>query len=158
VKKLMVLLMLAAAPLQAQWFAKDSAHPESFLSMAPVDSLPGYWEYGQPKIYERWWNDIAACESNAMPEAGITLPANHVDVRFFEVNGRAFMPPAFGFWLDGATYPVLNEIYLASKMVFNEETVKHEMLHWILWQAGFRMKNFHPKEMFEICGIHRTGP
>jgi hypothetical protein len=151
VKKLIVLLMLVAAPLQAQWFSRNGAHPEKFQRMGAVDSLPAYWEYGQPKIYAQWWTEIAKCED-------LPLPDSRKDVRFFEVNGKVFMPAGFMFWLDGATYPASNEIYLTSLYVLDEAVVKHEMLHWLLWDAGFRLKSFHPIEMFETCGIHRTGP
>lgn len=151
-KKLIVALLLVfASTAQAQWWKRDNAHPEGFIQMAPVDSLPKFWEYGQPKIYETWWKEIAACEH-------IKLPESHNRVRFFEVNAAAYIPTGFVFWVDGATYPTISEIYLATPYVFSEEVVKHEMLHWIIWADGYRLVDQHPIEMFEICGIHQTGP
>lgn len=151
-KKLIVAFLLVfASTAQAQWWKRDNAHAENFGQMAPVDSLRKFWEYGQPKIYEAWWHEIAACER-------IKLPESHKQVRFFEVNGAAFMPAEFPLWLDGATYPAISEIYLATPYVLNKEVVTHEMLHWIIWTDGYRLINQHPIEMFEVCGLHRTGP
>lgn len=151
-KKLIVAFLLVfASTAHAQWWAGDEAHPENFQRMAPVDMLEPYREYRQKKIYETWWREIAECE-------GLELPGSYKQVRFFHVNGRAFMPAEYPVWLDGLTYPKIGRIYVATPYIFSEALVKHEMLHWILWALGYRLTDQHPVEMFEKCGIHIQGP
>lgn len=151
-KKLIVAFLLVfASSAQAQFWKRDNAHAEHFITMAPVDSLDKFWEYGQPKVYEQWWHEIADCEH-------IRLPESHTQVRFFEVNGAAFIPTGALWYDDGVTYPRIDQIYLATPYVFSKEVVMHEMLHWIIWADGYRLFNDHPIEMFETCGIHRLGP
>jgi hypothetical protein len=145
---------IAAAQSQARYepdwrFYEKDGQPRSGM-------LAWIAPYNVPEVYEQWWHEIADCE-------GFSLPPEHSLIRFYAVNAPLFLPVSMlgyasqGIHLLALTDPIKREIYLGLSYVLREELVKHEMLHVILWEHGYRLGERHPPEFFEKCGIHPTG-
>lgn len=113
-------------------------------------------EYTQPFIYSLWWAQIADCEGLEIP-----TPEQQASVQWFLVPSNFFtMDDWIGDPMLAGTWDKEPSIYMGQPYVFEEATVKHEMLHVELRWAGFELKNWHPVELFERpdCGIHITMP
>lgn len=142
-KRILLLGALCIASL-----AGAQERPEPILTFEPrADStVPVVREFAAPPIYFKWWQEIADCE-------GLDLPLQRVGaIQFFEVLDTTFTPTGGNEDL-GATVTEVSQVFLATPQVWNEQTVKHEMLHNILDWAGFDFGVYHPAEFFERCGL-----
>ncbi|MFN2636973.1 MAG: hypothetical protein ABR585_08105 [Gemmatimonadaceae bacterium] len=100
--------------------------------------------------YPRWWKETAAC-------ASIPLPGSRADsVQFYYVNAVDFAPVP----TDKPNRMVVGVVYAANEQIFlsvlrarNEITVKHEMLHQILYWWGERNWDNDNRPEFERCGL-----
>lgn len=114
---------------------------------------PGYTnttiEYPQPDLYEGWWHEIADCES-------LPLPPQHSQVRFFALSAREFWPLVSPGWAIGYAMTPRGEILLAFPYIADPTTVKHEMLHFLLYW-NHETKETHPIDRFGVDGIGMCG-
>lgn len=102
-------------------------------------------------MYDRWWHEVASCE-------GLKLPSYYVLVRYVQINYPYFN-------LQGDRRATAGSVYLGYSFVeewqmfvaitrrFDEEVVKHEMVHFLLFWAGIA-KGGHPAKYFGgRCGF-----
>lgn len=115
-----------------------------------IDSLDWIGLYEQLEPYPRWWKETAAC-------AGIPLPASRPDsVQFYYVNAPEFVPTPIekgSRMVAGITYAASEQIYMSILRVRDRTTVKHEMLHQILYWWGETNWHDHTRPEFERCGL-----
>lgn len=142
-----ILLLPALAKLGAQGRLPPVVTPGEWLK---ADfTLPDMREYEQPAIYDAWWAEIAQCEHVILP---VELARS---VRFVFVNSETMVvdmdPGVYGF----SSAPT-KTIYIALAQIYNEQIIKHEMLHWLDYVNGIdEGRTYHPRSRFEVCGIHQ---
>jgi hypothetical protein len=134
--------------------AQHEAHPVGWAGFPVMEISIPVTEYSAPFIYSLWWSEIAACQGAPMPDGQMQK-----SVQWFVVASNHFTLDDNQGGILAGTYPDAATIYMGQPYVFDEGTVKHEMLHMMLFWAGYRFKNFHPKELFERpdCGISIVG-
>ena len=117
-----------------------------------IQSLDWVGLYDQLEPYARWWKETAAC-------AGIPLPPSRPDsVQFYYVNAVDFVPVPTDKpdrMVAGVTYAAREQIFLSVLRLRNEITVKHEMLHEILFWWGERDWDNDARNEFMKCGLDR---
>ena len=98
--------------------------------------------------YDDWWRETANCAGKKLHEAQIA------SVQFYYVNSVDFAPArgAHGM-VVGATYAQFKQIYVAVRHITRDVTVKHEMLHQILYWSGVPNWNDDRRTEFERCGL-----
>jgi hypothetical protein len=110
------------------------------------------------KIYERWWHEIAECQ--ALP-----LPPQHTRIEWVHVNAIHFYdadrdhPDSTGriAWDIGKSYIPTGVIMIALPYKYDEEVIKHEMTHWLIFWSGAKNKEDHPALFFSgRCGVWET--
>ena len=115
-----------------------------------IDSLDWIGLYEQLEPYPRWWKETAGC-------AGIPLPASRPDsVQFYYINAPEFVPTPIeqgAKMVAGITYTSNEQIYLAVVRVRDQFTVKHEMLHQILYWWGEPDWHDDARPEFKRCGL-----
>ncbi len=128
-------LLLALALLFAVSAHAQRPRPSADIVLRPTWSLV-ILEFPEPAIYERWWREIADCEH-------LPLPAEHLNVRYFAVNGREFGISNIDWlirgvmnWAIGYSIPNKNEMYLAFPYLDEEYLFKHEATHFLMYWAG----------------------
>lgn len=120
------------------------------------EAVPMIGQYPAPKAYHRWWNEIAECEGLVVPNDSI------VDlITFFEVNAGSFeYNDNRDYAVLGVSVPQEGLMYLSIAQLWNEQTVKHEFLHFQLYfvfKGTYNQSNAdHPKEFFNRCGMTAT--
>jgi hypothetical protein len=105
-------------------------------------------EYAQDATYAKWWNEIASCEGLKRPDS-----AKIAKVRFFVVPVSKFSLDLNVEPLVAASDAKLGEVYVGNTSVWDESTIKHEMLHMELGWSGYEFKQYHPVEFFAACGL-----
>lgn len=126
-------------------------------SVAMVDSTAAPTaRYVHDEIYERWWREIAACE-------GLALPPAHAFVRWFYINALFFADSAVALeeehagrdvtWLAAGSYLFEMQTFVALPYLYDEEVIKHEMLHWLLMWSGIAVDG-HPVPYYGRCGVY----
>lgn len=149
--RLMLALALALLPV--------ASHAQRTLPSAEIVLRPGWkpviLEYPAPPEYERWWQEIADCE-------GMKLPPEHLNVRYFAVNGREFGIAGFWYWIRGTvnwaigySSPDKGEMYIAFPYLDEEYLFKHEALHFLQYYAGEQIG--HPVERYGRDGVGMCG-
>lgn len=115
-----------------------------------IQSLDWVGLYDQLEPYARWWKETAAC-------AGIPLPASRPDsVQFYYVNAVDFAPIPTdkpNRMVAGVAYAASEQIFMSVLRVRNEITVKHEMLHQILYWWGERDWDDDARAEFKRCRL-----
>jgi hypothetical protein len=140
---------LALVALAAASVAGAQSRPLPVLTLEPrADSTTAeIREFAPPPIYFRWWQEIARCE-------GLPLPLEQIGaIRFFEVRDSSFTPTGERGRDLAATRTDVGQVYLATPYVWDEQAVKHEMVHNLLDWAGYDFGGFHPAEFFDRCGL-----
>jgi hypothetical protein len=108
------------------------------------------------KIYERWWKEIALCQ-------GLPLPVDHFRIEWVHVNAIHFIdadhdqPDSTGNynWSIGKSYLGWGVIMIALPYKYDEETIKHEMTHLLIYWAGEKNASDHPRLHFDgRCGVY----
>jgi hypothetical protein len=142
---LLVALIVLATPARAQTHVPFDA--TSDVRHKTVAS-----EYPQDETYAKWWKEVAQCE-------GLTLPdsATIAKVKFYVVPVARFSVDVDTLSLIAASDTKAGEVYVSSTNVWNESTIKHEMLHHEMQWAGFKFPQYHPVELFATCGIKVYG-
>jgi hypothetical protein len=142
----MVIALAIATPAMAQ------IHVPFDATSGEVRSHTVANEYPQDATYAKWWNEIASCEGLKLPDS-----ATIAKVRFFVV-------PVSKFSLDLSTEPLVaasdakvGEVYVGNTSVWDESTIKHEMLHIELGWNGYGFEQYHPVEFFAACGLKVYG-
>jgi hypothetical protein len=156
---LLSLLVGVAVPTQAQhqqpiakWlFSEDSTGKDS-IQVVFLPPFPIVTKIIPPMIYDKWWKEIMQC-------SGLTVPNSLTqNVEFFSVLGK------YGFMIEGLDYSNgffggytmawKQQIYLAVDEVLDKKVVKHEMLHFLLYNYG-NSEN-HPALYFkQKCKLSR---
>jgi hypothetical protein len=115
-----------------------------------IDSLDWIGLYEQLEPYSRWWKETAAC-------AGIPLPASRPDsVQFYYINAPEFVPAPIekgNKMVAGITYAASEQIYISILRARDQITVKHEMLHQILYWWGETNWHDDARPEFRRCGL-----
>ena len=143
---LMVLILAFATPASAQ-------------SHVPFDATSGEVrhhtvanQYPQDATYAKWWKEIASCEGLKPPDS-----ATIAKVRFFVVPVAKFSLDLNPEPLVAASDAKVGEVYVGNTSVWNETTIKHEMLHIELGWNGYEFEQYHPVEFFAACGLKVYG-
>jgi hypothetical protein len=146
---LIACLILCTREAEAQGFPPSPVRPET----PPVSAdYPEQFRFAPPKIYEKWWREIAECHDLVFP------PELAVKVRFFAVNAETMMIGDHGQALAFSP-PWLATIYVVLPHVYTESIIKHEFLHQLLtWNGIDQGRDWHPAKYFEHCGIRTTYP
>jgi hypothetical protein len=146
-----LLALTALAPLPAS--AQRPAVMTSFRhagTIKHIRSLDWIGLYDQLEPYARWWKETAAC-------AGIPLPASRLgSVQFYFVNAVDFAPTPTDKpdrMMVGVTYAASEQIFIAIRHIRIEATVKHEMMHQILYWWGEPGWHDDAREEFSRCGL-----
>jgi hypothetical protein len=115
-----------------------------------IQSLDWIGLYDQLAPYTRWWKETAAC-------AGIPLNTARVDsVQFYFVNAVDFAPTPTdkpNHMMIGVTYGASEQIFIAIRHARTERTVRHEMMHQILYWWGESDWHDDTHEAFKRCGL-----
>jgi hypothetical protein len=115
-----------------------------------IQSLDWVGLYDPLEPYMRWWKETATC-------AGIPLPEIRLDsVQFYFVNAVDFAPTPTDKpdrMVVGVTYAASEQIFIAVRHIRTETTVKHEMLHQILYWWGEPAWHDDGREEFSRCGL-----
>ena len=109
-------------------------------------------EYPQDATYAKWWNEIASCEGLKPPD-----PSTIAKVRFFVVPVSKFSLDLNLEPLVAASDGKVGEVYVGNTSVWDENTIKHEMLHIELGWNGYEFDQYHPVEFFAACGLKVYG-
>lgn len=119
-----------------------------------IDTLDWVGLYEQLDPYARWWKETAAC-------ADIPLPASRTDsVQFYYINAPDFLPiptDKMDRMVAGVTYAANEQIYLSVLRLRDQTTVKHEMLHQILYWWGEKDWHDDARPEFKRCGLEKVG-
>ena len=119
-------------------------------SIKHIESLDWIGLYDQLETYPRWWKETATC-------AGIPLPAARIDsVQFYFVNAVDFAPTPTDKpdrMMVGVTYAASEQIFIAVRHIRVETTVKHEMMHQLLYWWGEPAWHDDAREEFSRCGL-----
>lgn len=104
-----------------------------------------------PVIYNKWWEEICSCAKLKM-----TMPA----INWFYVEPE---PGIFGFVCpqkdegmmrcDGFWKAAGPEIFIIRYKQMDERTIKHEMLHEILWRSKIDQRFMSHHKLFKKCKI-----
>jgi hypothetical protein len=115
-----------------------------------IQSLDWIGLYDQLEPYARWWKETAAC-------AGIPLPRLRIDsVQFYHINAADFAPTPTDKpdrMVVGVTYAASEQIFIAIRHLRTETTVKHEMMHQILYWWGEPAWDDDGRGEFSRCGL-----
>ena len=148
--KLFVVLALFSILIAAPIHAQDTVR---------VDSVPSYQRVVRDKpntiiklthppiVFEKWWKEIRNCAGleKSLPEKPfpyLTWYVMYSDLFFLNNSERP---------VDGVTYAWHDEILITIPSVASEKIVKHEMLHYQLWQLGQDWTHNNP--LFKKCDI-----
>jgi hypothetical protein len=114
-----------------------------------IPSLDWIGLYDPLALYAQWWKETAAC-------AGIPLPARTDSVQFYYVNAVDFAPMPTdkpGRMVIGVTYAAREQVFIAVRHARTEKTVKHEMMHQILYWWGEKDWDDDAHPEFKRCGL-----
>lgn len=118
-----------------------------------VPSLPWAGLYTALPQYARWWTETSDC-------AGALVPLSRRDsVQFYYVNAEEFAPTGKvrpRMMAVGATYAAFEQIYIAIPQISREITVKHEMMHQILYWSRVPDWEDDARPEFKRCGLELT--
>lgn len=119
----------------------------------PLDStLPMLSEYRAPPIYKQWAREVAECQGlEPLPDSVFAK------IQFFQINASVFRFEKDGPIVLAVTFLKSRQTFLGAPYIWIESLIKHELLHIILDFNGYRLGNFHPVEIFTVCGLYRTG-
>jgi len=138
---LLGLLLWWPSPLVAQT-------PNVYILALPSTETGTIAYYSAPLIYKNWWNEVKKC-------ANITdVPDNFLNrLTWVSVDSDGFMAMGHGPYM-GYTYAWDNEIWVLRRYMMDERLIKHEMLHYLLWNTTPRIEG-HPIE-FITCNLMKS--
>lgn len=108
------------------------------------------------KVYERWWREISECQ-------GLPLPPEHVRLEWVHVNAIHFVDADRDtadsdgeiWWALGKSYLATGVVMIALPYKYDEQVIKHEMTHWLIYWAGEKNREDHPPLHFDgSCGVY----
>jgi len=144
--RILALLSLASA-LQAQRPAIMNGYRHEGTEKL-IPSLDWAGLYTPLPQYDDWWRETAKCAGKKLQ------PAQIASVQFYYVNSVDFAPAQGPVRIVvGATYAQFKQIYVAVRHITRDVTVKHEMLHQILYWSGVPNWNDDSRSEFERCGL-----
>lgn len=149
--KLLPFALLVSVALAQPATAQRPQH--TFYSADTVAAV----QYGQPEIYRKWWAETAECARKVLPDLVIPDSSVTAKVSFYYLPATLFVVGDYPGTDLAATWVNEPAIYVGQPYVWEEGTIRHEMLHYILALNGYEFKGFHPKELFESCGLHVFG-
>ena len=107
------------------------------------DEVAAY--YSPPSVYFKWWKEVRVCTNTKdVPEK------RFYDLKWAHVRADGFLASGRGPYI-GYTYAWLNEIWIIDDRVLDKQVVKHEMLHFLLWNQG-KVAADHPPIFFK-CNL-----
>jgi hypothetical protein len=148
----MGLTTFSAPQLSAQRQAVVTSVRHSNTEKA-VDKLDWVGLYDQLDPYRRWWKETADCISIPLPESRLD------SVQFYFVNAPDFVPAPTdkpSRVVVGVTYAASEQIYLSATRLRDERTVKHEMMHQILFWWGERDWDNDGRPEFKQCNLDKV--
>jgi hypothetical protein len=115
-----------------------------------VPTLDWIGAYEQLSPYSSWWKETAAC-------AGVPLPEGRPNaVEFFYVNAIDFAPTPtdkHDSMVAAVTYASREQIFVSILRARDETTVKHEMMHQILYWWGEKNWDDDSRAEFKRCKL-----
>lgn len=154
----LMLLLLMALPLRAQtrtWIHNPLVHTDS----VQVIVLPDIPAVGQivspPDVYAKWWTEISQC--TGLPIADSTKAR----IKYYWVSSAPFVientKTVTGDWYQFLAWSDIMEgrLYLTWNAVTDEHIVKHEMIHFLMFNNG--KLGGHPPEYFNKCHVETPG-
>ena len=148
-----IVLATATAPSARQaWGQRPSIvttvrHANTVKEIESLDWI-GLFDPLEP--YARWWKEASDCASIPLP------PLRPDSVQFYYVNAPDFAPLPTdkpNRMVAGATYAASEEIFLSVKRLRDEKSVKHEMLHQILYWWGEKDWDNDSRPEFRRCKL-----
>jgi hypothetical protein len=134
--------------------AKAQMH---LFRMTPrVDTTQSVSERYKAEIYEKWWREIANCQGLPLPGAYKHVRWYHINALFFADAREALEADLAGRrieWALGKSYTFEYQIFVALPYKFDEQVIKHEMLHFLLLWDGQPLSPVHPKPYYARCGM-----
>lgn len=142
-KKLLIFLLILITPI-TKIHAQADNEPK-IISIGKI-GLKEIDPYKQPMIYKKWWKETVTC-------AGVSdVPDSYLDmITWIYVAADGFTANESDGPFGALSYPPLNVIWISAPYILHDKTVKHEMLHYILWHNG-RLSSKHPLE-FNKCNL-----
>lgn len=122
--------------------------PNIYIMQLPSTETGNIAYFQAPLIYKNWWTEVKSC-------AGVTgIPDSLFNtLKWVSVDSDGFMAMGHGpYW--GYTYAWDNEIWVLERYKLNERLIKHEMLHYLLWNAPTRIYG-HSIE-FITCNLMKS--
>lgn len=143
-KKILLIVALLLMTMNAKLLSQTTTDTTKIINLGTV-GVQLVDEYKPPFIYQVWWNEVKQCgELQSIPDEYFS------HLRWHYVTADAFKAFDDGPFL-GLTYPILDNIWIASPYLLSSPVIKHEMLHYLLWQSG-RFSSSHPIEFFK-CNL-----
>jgi hypothetical protein len=115
------------------------------IGVIPYKSLTG--RFDPPAAYEEWWQEIMSCSH--LPVSKVVR--DKVKWNFVSIPFRLRGYERVGEIYVGYTMAWKNEIYVIFDGITDPHLVKHEMLHYLMYQNGLAAG--HPDSLFDKCGV-----
>jgi len=110
-----------------------------------------------PLIYKKWWKEVEKCSHLYVPYI------QRQKVQWYSINADGFVFKDdstemidSGHMFLAYTLSEIDVIFIADRGgtghgIDNEDTVKHEMIHYLMYHNG--LQPGHPKEIYDRCHI-----
>ena len=122
--------------------------PNVYILALPSTETGAIAYYQSPLIYKNWWKEVKEC-------SGVSSVSDSLfnSLKWISVDSDGFMAMGHGPYM-GYTYAWDNEIWVLERYKTDERLVKHEMLHYLLWNSTPRVLG-HPIE-FITCNLMKS--
>lgn len=112
---------------------------------------PATSRYFLDPMYDRWWHEVAACEGLALPDVYQLVRYVQINYAYFDLPADDPAPPGSG--ILGHSFVAEWQMFVAIPYRYDEEVVKHEMTHFLLYWARIAYGG-HPRQYFSgRCGF-----
>lgn len=106
--------------------------PNVYIIEFPSNETGEILQYNAPQIYRNWWNEVKSCSGiSGVPDSSFNA------LKWVSVDSDGFMAMGSGPYI-GYTYAWDKEIWVLNRYKLNELLIKHELLHYLLWESGDR--------------------
>lgn len=139
---------MISSPLLAQSTTTKPAIPNIYILKLPSSETGEIIQYQSPLIYKKWWNEVRICSNTT------DVPDTLFDkLKWVSVASDGFMAMGYGPYM-GFTYAWDDEIWVLERYKLDERLVKHELLHYLLWNTTPRVYG-HSIE-FITCNLMKS--
>jgi hypothetical protein len=145
IKKVILILLMCLTQTPQLYSQVTSPQHTLIYELNSQDSTNPVQRFIALPIYKTWWNEVKLC-SNLTSVSDIYFNR----LKWFSVNSDGFMAMGHGPFI-GYTYAWDDEIWIIKIGMYSERLVKHEMLHYLLWNSNIKTGD-HPIE-FNNCKL-----